>query len=828
VKKAFLFFIVLPFVLNATAQSISSFNQRLVSDWQFIRQDLGGVWEAVRSVKPGNPEAVPIWEEVVLPHCFNGMDAVDPDVNYYQGPGWYRTSLDIKNPYKNGRTLLHFEGAGQKTDVYIGSKKAGSHVGGYDEWTVDITDLVASVQHDTALPKLVDNKIPISIRCDNSRDLEMIPSDLSDFNLYGGLYRYVNLVYVPSVYLKQVQITPSVLKDGENGKVHLLGKFYNPDEKETKLNIKVTDQDNTVAYQSAFYSKGKTFNHEFDLNHIDLWSPENPFLYKIEILSEVEGEQQRFTDQFGFREFYFEKNGPFYLNGKRLLLQGTHRHEDHAGVGAAMTEKMIRQEMQMMKDMGVNFIRLGHYQQSRIVLNLCDSLGILVWEEIPWCRGGLGGETYKEQARRMLTNMITQHRNHPSIIIWGLGNENDWPGDFPEFDKQAIRNFMSELNDLSHQLDASRKTAIRRCDFCKDIVDVYSPSIWAGWYRGKYTEYLEESQKNRAQVDHFLHVEWGGDSHAGRHSESPDVGLSEIQGGNGTDERAGDASLLGGQARVSRDGDWSETYICNLFDWTLKEQEKMPWLTGTAFWIFKDFSTPVRPENPIPYMNQKGVVERDLTPKESYYVFQSYWTTKPMIHIYGHSWPTRWGKQGQKLMVKVYSNCSEVELFLNGKSQGIKKRNVQDFPAAGFHWNVEYKEGVNEIRAVGKSSGEIIYDTISQNYVTYQWRIPKVLDLQLVSIDEKSSWIVARLKDAKGNICLDAKNRVEFCLIGDARLADNQGTATGSRKVELSNGMAKIKVVFDSNRWVASVKTQGIRTAFSSPGANRIETEKHK
>lgn len=238
----------------------------------------------------------------------------------------------------------------------------------------------------------------------------------------------------------------------------------------------------------------------------------------------------------------------------------------------------------------------------------------------------------------MLTNMIDQHYNHPSVIIWGLGNENDWPGDFPEFDKQAIRNFMSELNNQAHLLDPSRKTAIRRCDFCRDIVDVYSPSIWAGWYRGKYTEYLEESQKNRKQVDLFLHV-----------------------------------------------------------------------------------------------------------------------------------------------------------------------------------------EGENEIRAVGKSSGGIISDTISQNYVTNQWETPEMLDLQVVPVDRHSSWIVARLKDAKGNLCLDAKNQVEFSLIGDARLIDNQGTAAGSRKVELSNGMAKIKVVFDTDRWIASVKTQGIKTVFSSPGENRIE-----
>jgi len=99
-----------------------------------------------------------------------------------------------------------------------------------------------------------------------------------------------------------------------------------------------------------------------------------------------------------------------------------------------------------MKEMGINFIRLGHYQQSHIVLDLCDSLGFLVWEEIPWCRGGLGGDVYKEQARRMLTNMINQHQNHASILVWGMGNENDWPGDFDEFDKDKIGFFLKEFH----------------------------------------------------------------------------------------------------------------------------------------------------------------------------------------------------------------------------------------------------------------------------------------------------------------------------------------------------------------------------------------------
>ncbi|MEN0051403.1 MAG: glycoside hydrolase family 2 TIM barrel-domain containing protein, partial [Bacteroidota bacterium] len=630
-KKTILILLCCLAILEFQAQSISTHTTRLNNDWQYLQEDLGGVWEAVRPVKAGRPETVPLWEEVTLPHCFNATDAVNPYQNYYQGIGWYRTALDIKNPYKNGRTLLHFEGAGQKTEVYIGTQKVGEHVGGYDEWIVDITDDLKKANEIEALSRKYGEKVPLSIKCDNSRDLEMIPSDLSDFNVYGGLYRYLNLVYVPENYIHQVHTTARIDSEGK-GKVTLDLQFKNKSNHRAKLKIEVKNPQGKLVYETQLTTTDDQLKHSFRLDEIERWSTSTPNLYSLTIKNNNVSGEQVYSDHFGFRNFRFEKNGPFYLNGERLLVKGTHRHEDHARVAAAMTEDMIRQELQLMKDMGVNFIRLGHYQQSRIVLNLCDSLGFLVWEEIPWCRGGLGGETYKEQARRMLKNMIAQHYNHPSVIIWGLGNENDWPGDYPEFDKQRIRTFMIELNDLAHSLDDERKTGIRRCDFCKDIVDVYSPSIWAGWYRGKFVEYEKVSYKNMQQVDHFFHMEWGGSSHAGRHDENPDQGLENIQSGQGADERAGDASLVGGTARVSRDGNWSETYICNLFDWHLRAQTEMPWLTGAAQWAFKDFSTPVRPENPVPYMNQKGVIQRDFTKKESYYVFQSYWTEKPMVH----------------------------------------------------------------------------------------------------------------------------------------------------------------------------------------------------
>ncbi len=591
IRHLLLFVLIACLIPSAQAQQ----HIRLTQSWQFLREDLGSVWEAVRPVAEGSPESVPLWENVTLPHCFNARDAVDPDLNYYEGPGWYRTMLDLSNPYTQGRTLLHFEGAGQKTDVYVYTTKIASHTGGYDEWTADITDAVQQfLQSPDA--KRYKGKVPVEIRCSNARDVEKIPSDMSDFNVYGGLYRYVNLVYAPALSIDQLHVQAQVDEQGKEGTVALSALFRNPlHATQATLEIVVQDpQQQTVQQWSEQISipDAEQAFHRFTIRKPALWSPARPQLYTVRASLKTATGIATWSGQFGFRHFEFADHGPFKLNGQRLLLQGTHRHEDGAGVAAALTEDMIRQEMILIKNMGANFIRLGHYQQSRTVLQLCDSLGILVWEEIPWCRGGLGGDVYKEQARRMLRNMIGQHYNHPAVILWGLGNENDWPGDFPEFDKQKIRAFMSELNALAHQLDSSRKTTIRRCDFCKDIVDVYSPSIWAGWYRGRYTEYKEETLKGIADVPHFFHAEWGADSHQGRHAELPEQFVKQVATGKGADERTGDFALTGGSARASKDGDWSETYACNLIDWHLKEQETIPQLTGSAYWIFKDFSTP--------------------------------------------------------------------------------------------------------------------------------------------------------------------------------------------------------------------------------------------
>ncbi len=777
---------------------------RRLDAWEYRCGSLGGPWEAWRKA---NDDAN-MWTKVQVPHCFNAFDSVDPDGPYYQGPGWYRTKIELTNPYPNGRTLLHFEGAGQKTEVYVHTEKIGSHVGGYDEFVFDITDQAS---------KFSKEPVPLAVVCDNSRDLEMIPSNLSDFNLYGGLYRYVNLIYAPAISLERVHVVTDVLTNGK-ARVTVRGRLYNPSQlkDEIDLSVSVTDPHDRTVHSSSRKLAPRAGNQDLSTFTIDspaLWSPKHPSLYRCAVtLKSVHGPSQ-VTERFGLRSFEFVKGGPFKLNGERLLIRGTQRHEDHAGVAAAMTEDLMRREMHLIKDLGANFIRLGHHQQSRVILDMCDELGLLVWEEIPWCRGGLGGDRYKEQARRMLRNMIDQHRNHPSVIIWGIGNENDWPGDFEEFDKDKIRAFMIELNTLSHALDPSRKTAIRRCDFCKNVVNVYSPSIWAGWYQGRYTDYKTRTQTEMKKVDHFLHMEWGGDSHARRHSEAVDQVLARHVAGQAPDERGLEFQLTGGVTRASNDGDWSETYICNLFDWHLKEQETMPDLAGSAQWIFKDFATTLRPGNPVPRVNQKGLVERDFTLKEGYFVFQSYWADQPMVHIYGHSWPVRWGERDEAKLVKVYSNCSSVELFVNGVSAGVKKREVRDFPAAGLRWLVKFKEGENVLRAIGRRDKVELSDEIKFVYQTEKWDKPAKLVLQQLRQVDDVSTLEVKAVDGKGVLCLDARNFVRFALAGDGRLIDNLGTATTARKVELYNGRAMISVQRKGHS-VVSVASEGIPTTF--------------
>jgi beta-galactosidase len=788
--------------------SVGGAIETLNEGWEYVRTPLSGPWEAWSS-QPLAP-----WTKVNVPHCFNGYDGCDPDIPAYRGKGWYRRHIKIANPIAGGRTLLHFEGAGQTSEIYVNDSLAGRHIGGYDEFVVDISSLIGEL---TAAEK---ESVRLSVLCDNSPDMERMPSDLSDFTLYGGLYRSVHLVYVPNVSLERVHIRVNAAS-GKPAIATIEARVYNPGRiaDSASVTLSIMDPNGVEVHRTSRHLDlwdGMLELASVALPQPKLWSPTTPQLYRCDVHLSTSSGESAHVERFGIRFYEFIEKGPFLLNGKRLLIQGTHRHEDHAGCAAAMSAPLIRREMQLIKEMGANFIRLAHYQQQRLVLELCDELGLLVWEELPWCRAGVGDIAFRQQGREKLHTMIDQHFNHPSIVLWGLGTEDDWQGEFPTFDKNAIRSYMQELQTLAHQLDDSRLTSFRRCDFARDVPDVYSPSIWAGWYGGRFVDYEKALIEQRDKSRRMLHVEWGADSHARRHAEDPYKTLSSVENGD-TAERGMAYLLEGGTPRVSSDGDWSETYACDLFDWHLKVQQRLPWLTGAVQWVFKDFTTPLRSENPVPRVNQKGLVERDMTLKEGYYVFQSYWSEKPMVHIYGHSWPVRWGEANQLRMVKVYSNCLSAELFVNGVSAGIRRRDIQNFPAAGLRWEVPFQSGENKLHVVAISgNGASVSDEVSFVYQTAVWGVSAKLALSVLQHNNAQTTVEATLLDAKGVLCLDARNVVRFSLSGDGRLMDNQGTSSGSRVVQVYNGRAQIDILRGNGASNLAVSCDGLSSAFCS------------
>ena len=647
----------------------------------------------------------------------------------------------------------------------------------------------------------------------------MIPSDLSDFNRYGGLYRHVNLAYVPATQ-RGARADRQHHRDRQGADVSVKARLYNPGGlKDTvQVEIKVTDPAGKVIHTSTKSLPAWTGEQElaaFPVADPALWSPKTPHLYRC---SRHRRRARTANSRWKTASACAGSNSPrtafSKLNGEKLFLRGTQRHEDHAGLAAALTDDLIRQEFQLVKEMGCNFIRLGHYQGSRLALEMCDELGLVVWEEIPWCRGGVGGEQYREQARRMLRNMIDQHRNHPSVIFWGLGNENDWPGDFETFDEKAVRAFMSELNDIAHKADPSRMTAIRRCPFAADVPDVYSPSIWAGWYSGRYTEYKASTEKEAKKVDRMLHIEWGGDSHARRHSEDPDTVIAKISTGQGVEEKDRAYLLTGGTTRASKDGDWSETYICNLFDWHLKEQETMDFLAGSAHVGLQGFLHPAAPRKSRAAHEPEG---RGGARHDA----QGRLLRLPVLlggeadgadlrpHLADPLGRRRRAEDGQGLLqLRVRRALPQRQILRREAAQqpGLPLRRIaldgrvpgrRESSARGGDEGRRRRSPTKCASAIRPRSGTSRRSSCSKRSAA------KAI---VVTVQ-------ARLLDAKGVQCLDARNAVRFAIAGDGELLQNLGTSTGSRQVELYNGRAIIRARLKKGEAAVTVSGDKLPTA---------------
>ena len=783
----------------------AAFGDRAVnSDWRYI---------AHPAARPDDlPDAG--WTRVDLPHTWNATDPVDAEPGYRRGTGWYRKTLRIDSPAAGTRHLLYFEAANMRADVYVNGHAAGGHVGGYLGFTVEIGQW---------LEPAIENEI--LVRVDNGVDRDLIPSQKSDFVLYGGLTRDVYLLTRPRSYISRLQIdTPDVT--AQSGTVQVTAALAGDVALDDGALVRFTlvDPGGNVlpGHGEARFDRSTGMTAPLVLPPVEsprLWSPDDPALYRVEAaLVDASGRVlHRLGDAFGFRWYEFDGNGAFVLNGERLLLRGTHRHEEHAGYGAAMPNALHVRDMEMIRETGANFVRLAHYPQDPAVYEAADRLGLILWDELPWCRGGIGGAAWKANTEAMLREMITQNRNHPSVFFWSLGNEIYWLPDFEGGDdEERMNEFLRHLNGVAHELDPARMTAIRKYYAGADIVDVFSPSIWAGWYGGGYHQYEQAIADAREKYPRMLHTEYGGSSHVGRFDPDPPGG-DGMQGGQVSVAEMVNQS---GVVSVAKGGDWSESYIVDLFDWHLTVSESFPDFAGNAQWAFKDFSTPLRPENPLPYVNQKGLVDREGRPKEAYWVFRSRWTTDPAFcRLFGHDWNPRHGAKGEPQPFRAYCNTESAELFVNGASLGKKRRDPAVFPAAGLTWEAVLEEGANRIEVLGFANGnEVARDGYDLEFTTadHGKTADIVLDKQLRA--DGSYLLTAIAVDNKGRQVLNSRERIYFSHSNDGvggRLLADRGTPDGSAVIELANGRAAI--AFEPNETgtaVIEVRTQNHKGSY--------------
>ncbi|MDO6571384.1 glycoside hydrolase family 2 TIM barrel-domain containing protein [Gilvimarinus sp. 2_MG-2023] len=765
------------------------------SDWQYSEVGVD---------KPS--EVSENWQAINLPHTWNAKDTVDQVPGYRRGVSWYKKTFSVK---KADRYFLHFEGSNMETDVYLNGEQVGSHIGGYIGFDVELTD---------AIKTRGENELVV--RVSNAYNPHLIPSQKSDFFIHGGITRDVWLVLKNDTLIDRFEArAPGVEKEDYTTELTV----FLDSAKKTKARLKaslISPEGAMVqsSEQEVVVAKGPS-QQKITLDGIadaKLWSPESPSLYtiKVELLEQKrDGILDTAETAFGYRWFEQIPGQGFFVNGERLLLRGTHRHEEIAGVGAAMSNEQHRQDMQLIKNMGANLVRLGHYPQDPEVYRAADELGLILWDELPWCRGGKGGKQWEQYTEQLLHEQLAQNFNHASIAFWSLGNEIYWEEDFPGGGRDEILvPYLKKLNDIVKAKDSSRLTSIRKYYPGSDIVDSFSPSIWAGWYGGAYGQYEVALQNAQKKYPNMIHMEYGGSSHVGRHTETP-IDAKGIRGAQVSVEEAVNQTVVKSVAKAS---DWNENYMVDLFDWHLMVSESLAGLTGTAQWAIRDFGTPLRPENPIPYVNQKGLFDRSGKRKDAYYVYASYWAAEPICYIESHTWTHRYGP-AEGRSVDVYCNTDTAELFLNGESLGERKREQGQFPASGLVWQVPFKEGQNQLSVIGRNNGDNVARDETQ--VTYYVGEPgkfERLEVTQKMLENGNALIEVSAVDAEGRRLTNYSDRIYFSALGsNDALVDGFGSPGRSSVIEAADGYASIEVSPQANHpLVIQVKTQNVKGVF--------------
>jgi beta-galactosidase len=603
---------------------------------------------------PGKPPVV-----LTLPHTWNGTDGQDGGNDYKRCRCKYEK--DFKRPQlAAGETcLLVFHGVNSECEIVLNGTVIASHEGGYSTFWADMTPHLAKENH-------------LEVLVDNSPNEKVYPQK-ADFTFYGGIYRDVELEILPAdrfVYREDfspaLKIRPEIL--GENGRAHILLDVAGKGE----VTLSICDGTGRAAAEKKISEDELRqldghMEETLEIPHVHRWHGiKDPYLYTVKAVLLKDGKAVDETSaRIGFRTFRVDAKEGFFLNEQSYPLRGVCRHQDRPGLGNAITKAEHREDMALIKEIGANTVRLAHYQHDQYFYDLCDETGMVVWAEIPYISEHMPGG--RENTISQMRELIHQNYNHPCIMTWGLSNEIT----ISTKDKKDMLNNHHVLNDLCHKLDPDRVTTLACYAMCNPfgkvvhISDIVSYNLYLGWYvpglflNDIFLKLFHLRYPNRC----IGYSEYGAEAMPNLHGEHP------------------------------HRGDHTEEYQAIYHEYMLKCFERHPFMWATHVWNMYDFAADARDQGGEPGMNHKGLVTFDRkTKKDSFYLYQAYWSEQPMVHICSKRFEER---KAAKITVKVYSNQPEVSIYDgNGKLLETKKGEKI------FKFRVSLKDGENRFTAV--------------------------------------------------------------------------------------------------------------------------------
>lgn len=669
---------------KSNAREVIPFNK----GWQFKKGPFSNEPAVAKSLFEG------VWETVTLPHTWNAADMQTRKNEFYEGSAYYKKQLTVPNNYADKRVYIRFEGVGQQADLYVNGTLIGRHRGGYSAFAFEIG---------RALKIGKENEIVVKV--DNSANKQVIPVNHSLFGVYGGIYRPVWLIVTdkiniavtdnasPGVYIKQKDVSSK----GAEVEVSVKLENRNLQAKPILLRNEIFDMAGKKIMEAAtplsISPQGRqTIRQTIHIDKPHLWQGrKDPYLYKV-VSTIIDGGEaiDSVVQPLGLRTFGFEPGKGFLLNGEPYRLYGVCRHQDWWAKGSALSNAEHKYDLETIYELGATSIRFAHYQQSEYVYAKCDSLGFVIWAEIPFVNQPSTEET--DNAKSQLTELIRQNYNHPSIYTWGLHNEVYKPTDY-------TYSLTASLHDLAKSEDPDRFTvAVNGYGEMEHPVnlaaDIQGINRYFGWYEGKIGDlepWIEGLEKNYTNHRVIL-AEYGAEANTDHQQEQ-------------VDDVADPFAQF-----------FPESYQTKFHEVQWGIIEKHPYLMASYVWNTFDFAVPAWSNGGVPARNMKGLVTFDRKiKKDAFYWYKANWSTEPVVYITQRRCSIRRNKITN---VTVYSNVGVPTIWINGRKYTS--------PSTGntrVHYifkNVTLQKGSNIIKASAGRKDANFSDQIEWRYLPSQ------------------------------------------------------------------------------------------------------------